>query len=308
MMTSLASIVRLQSGIRGVTQSNLQHGLEWTSRHQTSLEDLFEQSPEQLQQILHISKETAQAILNQTSETVQPVVDQLVAKDWQVITSLDEAYPASLKRFSNMPSVLYVWGNVQLLTQSGLGFSGARDVSQDGLNITQTLVADAVFNGHQIISGHARGVDAIAHQTALETEGATLFVLPEGCLKFSLRNELRELVKQYRQHVVVVSEFPPLMPWATQNAMIRNKTIIGLSQGLCVIEAGNTGGTWAAANEALQMDIPLYVVDYENHPASAVGNAMLIQHGGIPIEFKGAQSRLPLSLKSNSKSKQLELF
>jgi DNA processing protein len=90
--------------------------------------------------------------------------------------------------------------------------------------------------------------------------------------------------------------------------MIRNKTIIGLSQGLCVIEAGNTGGTWAAANEALQMDIPLYVVDYENHPASAVGNAMLIQHGGIPIEFKGAQSRLPLSLKSNSKSKQLELF
>ena len=66
---------------------------------------------------------------------------------------------------------------------------------------------------------------------------------------------------------VVVSEFPPKLPWSVGNAMQRNRTICGLVHAMIVIEAGTTGGTWAAGQAALELGVPLFVLDFPNPAA-----------------------------------------
>ena len=89
-----------------------------------------------------------------------------------------------------------------------------------------------------VISGHAPGADLAAHQGAVEAGGVTILVLPEGILQFRLNAELRATFEQTPDRFVVVSEFPPRMPWSTRNAMIRNNTILGLARGACRHRSG----------------------------------------------------------------------
>ena len=82
-------------------------------------------------------------------------------------------------------------------------------------------------------------------------------------------------------NLVVVSSFPPRLPWSVGNAMARNHLICGLSGALIVIEAGDTGGTLAAGRAALAHGVPLFVVDFA--PPAAPGNALLLAAGGVPL-------------------------
>ena len=69
--------------------------------------------------------------------------------------------------------------------------------------------------------------------------------------------------------------------------MQRNRTILGLANAAIIVEAGLTGGTFAAGETALEMDQLLFVVTYGGPPASAMGNAVLIARGGRPLLFPG---------------------
>jgi DNA processing protein len=90
--------------------------------------------------------------------------------------------------------------------------------------------------------------------------------------------------KEAKDRIVVMSQFPPHQPWQVSNAMKRNATAICLSEAFCVIESGDeTGGTWQAGLTALKHNVPLYVLDYDDPPESALGNQKLIQKGGVSI-------------------------
>lgn len=202
----------------------------------------------------------------------------------KVLERDDDAYPARLRALldSQAPERLYAMGNLQLLRRQSISFCGARDASEKGIEAAALCAATAATNGFVIVSGNARGVDRATHRVALERGGATVLVLPEGLDHFRIVGELRDVWDWER--VLVLSQFDPKTVWQSYHAMSRNKVIMGLSCAMIVVEAGEKGGTRAAGEEALRLQIPLFAVDYGFDEAVAPGNRVLIKHGAQPLK------------------------
>jgi len=199
-------------------------------------------------------------------------------------TILDHSYPVSLKNLLKMstPPVLSMIGNVGLLRNKKIGFSGSRKVSDKGIEITRDCVDQlSHISNVSIVSGYAQGVDKEAHYTALKSGGSTIIVLPNGIKAFYVRKELREVWDWNR--VLVISEYLPEDVWTVTRAMNRNNTIIGLSDAMVVVEAGLTGGSLDAGNKTLQDHKPLFVPRYAEYPTSALGNPLLLEKGAHSI-------------------------
>jgi DNA protecting protein DprA len=199
-------------------------------------------------------------------------------------TILDHSYPVSLKNLLKMstPPVLSMIGNVGLLRNKKIGFSGSRKVSDKGIEITRDCVDQlSHISNVSIVSGYAQGVDKEAHYTALKSGGSTIIVLPNGIKAFYVRKELREVWDWNR--VLVISEYLPEDVWTVTRAMNRNNTIIGLSDAMVVVEAGLTGGSLDAGNKTLKDHKPLFVPRYAEYPTSALGNPLLLEKGAHSI-------------------------
>lgn len=196
----------------------------------------------------------------------------------------DARYPQRLKVVlgKQAPKRLFLRGNVALLEEHAISFCGARDVSEKGIEAAILCARTATKNNFVVTSGNARGVDRATHREALEEGGATILVLPEGIDNFRVAPELRDVWDWSR--VLVVSQFEPNAIWRSYHAMERNKTIMALSCAMIVIEAGEKGGTRAAGEDALRLNIPLYAIDYGFDETVAPGNRHLIRKGAKPLK------------------------
>ncbi|MCD4685897.1 MAG: DNA-processing protein DprA [Anaerolineae bacterium] len=314
MDTHKLTLLRLQT-TTGIGPRTLHQILKWAGDSESQLNSLFYLESDELKRLFKLKDDTISALKDASAEDVEALASELYRRGVQVLTRWDDAYPAHLleKLGEKAPALLYVHGNPEKLSAPGVAFSGSRRVSEQGIEHTIQLAQATVKRGYSVISGHAPGVDAVAHRTALENSGVTVLVLPEGILKFRLRAELRDFHEQTPENVLVVSEFPPQMSWSAGNAMIRNRTLIGLSKALCVIEAGETGGTLNAGQTALKLGVPVFVLDYPDPPKSAAGNPVLLQKGARPISVT-PRAMLPdlldddLHTQAPEKPSQLPLF
>lgn len=188
-------------------------------------------------------------------------------------------YPEKLKKVlgEKAPEKLYVWGNLKLLERPAVGFCGSRNVSQKGLDVTADTAQQLAELNWVVVSGHARGVDTIAHKTALENGAGTIVVLPQGIDGFKLRRELRPFADSGQ--LLIVSEFSPTAGWNVGYAMQRNATIIGLSDAMVLVESRLEGGTFNAGQTALKLNCPLFVASYQVAESNNEGNVHFIKHG-----------------------------
>ncbi|MCD8081724.1 MAG: DNA-protecting protein DprA [Bacteroides sp.] len=229
-------------------------------------------------------------------ENKESVFDTVKSKfEVRWMFSAQPDYPQELISFlkNATPPVLSYIGNIDLLRKRKVGFSGSRKVSEKGLGITKDCVGQLVARDVCIISGYAKGVDMEAHQVALESGGSTIFVLPEGINSFRIKKELKEFWDWER--VLVISEFRPTDMWMASRAMQRNGSIIGLSDVMVVVEAGETGGSLAAGERTMGAGRSLFVPLYGEVPESARGNSILIEKGAFPICRSKESGRANLS-------------
>lgn len=191
----------------------------------------------------------------------------------------DEKYPDDVRKLlqQNTPTVLSYMGNLDLLKKKKVGFSGSRKVSEKGMWIAEDCANQLAADDFCIVSGYAKGVDLIAHKAALKAGTSTIVVLPEGIGGFYIRPELHDVWDWNR--VLVISEFMPHEKWMASRAMKRNMTIIGLSDAMLVIEAGETGGSLDAGMKTMQVGKALFVPLYGDIPESAMGNNVLLNKG-----------------------------
>ena len=166
---------------------------------------------------------------------------------------------------------LDLYGRADLLLTAGLGLCGARDASQHGVDLARVVGTIAAELRVPLVSGYARGVDTAGHVTALAEGGSTVAVLAEGMERFQLREEYRGLAAELDE-LTVVSQFDSAAQWTVRRAMARNSLICALSAVFVVIEPGESGGTIAAAREALRTSrdgrkqpLPLILVLREDH-------------------------------------------
>lgn len=200
----------------------------------------------------------------------------------KLIPFTDKRYPVPLKRVESFPPILYMLGNQALVQKSAVGICGSRNASDSGLRNARNFGQTAGKLGLVVVSGYAKGIDTMAHLGAMDSNGYTIVVLPEGINQFR-RKRVFNNVSDFDERTLIISQFYPKMTWQISAAMDRNAVICGISDAVAIVEAGETGGTIAAGRVCLAQKKPLWVIDYDKLPSSAGGNRTLINEGGISL-------------------------
>ena len=196
-----------------------------------------------------------------------------------ILTPSDEEYPERLREIYDPPAVLWIRGDVQLLSRSGIAVVGTRHPSTYGAGMAEMLSRDLAARGLTILSGMARGVDTAAHKGALEARGKTVAVWGTG-IDVIYPKENKRLAEQIVQRGgTIVSEYPLGTFPAPQNFPVRNRILSGLSVGVLVIEAAEHSGTRITARLAMEQNRDVYAVPGNVTNKNAWGPNTLIKQG-----------------------------
>ncbi|SFC73425.1 DNA-processing protein DprA [Clostridium uliginosum] len=194
------------------------------------------------------------------------------------ITYSNPLYKEKLKQIKEVPYYLFYKGNIDLINKKSLAIVGARKFSNYGLATTKVLTKEIITNNIALISGGARGIDSIAHKTALENDGNTIVVL--GCgIDIVYPPENKALFSKIVEKGLIISEFPIGMPPLKYNFPLRNRIISGLSDGVIVIEATEKSGSLITARKAQEQNKPVLVVPGSILYKGAAGTNKLIKDG-----------------------------
>jgi DNA processing protein len=200
----------------------------------------------------------------------------------KILTWEDEMYPQRLKEIDQPPPVLYIRGSYLPDDLFAVAIVGTRRVTAYGRQITEELAAYLASNGITVVSGLARGVDAIAHQTALKAGGRTIGVLGSGVDKI-YPPEHRGLAEKMTGSGAIVSDYAPGTPPDASNFPPRNRIISGLSLAVVVIEAGETSGALITAEFAAEQGREVFAVPGSILAPQSKGTNKLIQNGALPL-------------------------
>ena len=200
----------------------------------------------------------------------------------KILTWQDEAYPTRLKEIDQPPPVLYIRGDYLPDDLFAVAIVGTRRVTPYGRQITEELSAFLAANNITVISGLARGVDAIAHQTTLKSGGRSIGVLGSGVDKI-YPPEHRGLAQQMMQRGAIISDYAPGTPPDASNFPPRNRIISGLSLAVVVIEAGETSGALITAEFAAEQGREIFAVPGSILAPQSKGTNKLIQNGALPL-------------------------
>ncbi len=200
----------------------------------------------------------------------------------KILTWQDESYPQRLKEIDQPPPVLYIRGEYLPDDHFAVAIVGTRRVTPYGRQITEELSSFLAANGMTVISGLARGVDAIAHQTVLKAGGRTIGVLGSGVDKI-YPPEHRVLAEQMMEHGAIISDYAPGTPPDASNFPPRNRIISALSLAVVVVEAGETSGALITAEFAAEQGREVFAVPGSILAPQSKGTNKLIQRGALPL-------------------------
>ncbi|MFC2064143.1 DNA-processing protein DprA [Chloroflexota bacterium] len=207
---------------------------------------------------------------------------KVLSRGINVVISEDEEYPSRLKEIEQSPPVLYYRGEISKEDFWAVAIVGTRRITSYGRQVADEISSYLARNGITIISGLARGVDAIAHQAALRVGGRTLAVLGCGVDRI-YPPEHRNLTEEIVQQGAVVSDYPLGTPPDGSNFPPRNRIISGLSMAVVVIEAGQRSGALITANYAADQGRDVFAVPGNIQAHQSKGSNMLIQQGAHPL-------------------------
>jgi DNA processing protein len=200
-----------------------------------------------------------------------------------VITIQDAFYPPLLKELADPPPLLFVRGNVELLTMPQIAIVGSRNPSTSGRGTAFEFAKSLSLCGFVITSGLALGIDAASHQGALSVGGGTIAVAGTGLDRvYPARH--KDLATEIVMKGAMVSEFPPGTVAKANHFPRRNRIISGLSQGLLVVEAAKQSGSLITARMALEQNREVFAIPGSIHNPLARGCNALIREGAKLVE------------------------
>ncbi len=209
-------------------------------------------------------------------------MERVTAQGIAILTWQDELYPHRLIEIDQPPPVLYVRGALTTEDSWAVAVVGTRRVSAYGRQVTEELSAFLVANGVTVVSGLARGVDAIAHQSALKNGGRTLGVLGCGVDRI-YPPEHSQLAEKMMMSGAVISDYAPGTPPDASNFPPRNRIISGLSMATVVVEAGDTSGALITAQFAVDQGREVFAVPGNILAPQSKGTNRLIAQGARPM-------------------------
>jgi len=212
------------------------------------------------------------------------------AREWlaaspgrHLLTEADPAYPSLLAAIPAPPPVLYVDGRLSCLAAAQIAVVGSRQATPSARDTAREFAVGLARAGLVITSGLAHGIDAAAHQGALDGGGATLAVF--GCgVDHVYPAANRGLAGRIREQGALVSEFPlgarPLPAFFPR----RNRIISGLALGTLVVEAALTSGSLVTARHALEQGREVFAMPGSVRNPLSRGCHALLRDGAVLAE------------------------
>jgi DNA processing protein len=228
--------------------------------------------PKTLENLLRIRRDCS---LEQIWENVQ-------RRGLQVLTWEDEGYPRRLREIDQPPPVLYVRGTLTPEDEWSVAVVGTRRVTAYGRQVAEELAAFLAQQGVTVVSGLARGVDRIAHESALKAGGRTIGVLGSGVDRI-YPPEHQKLAEQMAERGAVISDYALGTPPDSVNFPPRNRIISGFSMATVVVEAGETSGALITATFAVNQGRDVFSVPGGIYAPQSKGTNRLIRDGAHPL-------------------------
>jgi DNA processing protein len=210
------------------------------------------------------------------------VMADIERQNIQVLTWQDEKYPARLKEIIQPPPVLYLRGSYELEDAWAVSVVGTRHITAYGRQVAEELGRFLGSHGISVVSGLARGVDAVAHAASLDAGGRSLAVLGSGVDRL-YPPENRQLAARLIEAGGLLSDYAPGTPPESANFPPRNRIISGLGLAVVVVEAGLESGAMITATFAAEQGREVFAVPGNIHAPQSAGTNRLIQDGARPL-------------------------
>ena len=238
------------------------------------------------------------AALRNARKTIEPdaEVAQLHKAGATALTWDDPHYPRLLREVADPPPVLFVKGQITDADAFAISIVGTRNATVYGREVAEMLAGDMARNQITVVSGMARGIDAVAHQAAINAKGRTIAVL--GCgVDVVYPPEHRRLAQQITEHGAIVSDYPIGTPPDAANFPPRNRIISGLSMGVVVVEADERSGALITTEFAAEQGRDVFAVPGNIFNKSSRGPNKLIQNGAkVVLDTQSVLEELNLSM------------
>ena len=194
------------------------------------------------------------------------------------VFTIEPGYPPALAAIDAPPPMLYVKGDLSILTRPAVAIVGSRQASAAGHKLTRQFATGIGQAGYVIVSGLARGIDAAAHETAIET--GTVAVVAGG-VDIIYPPENTALHAAITEKGAIVSELPPGFEPRGKDFPRRNRLISGIALGVLVIEAARRSGTLTTARHANEQGRIVFAVPGHPLDPRAEGTNSLLKSGAI---------------------------
>ena len=253
-----------------------------------NLEEIFKAKKSEFSGVEGITKAIAESIIQARNDLsvferkFDLLIDKCERKNIKIITIKNEEYPKNLKKIFNAPVILFYKGELNPIDEYSIGVVGTRYNSEYGKNACVKIVEELANKRIPIISGLAKGIDCIAHNTALENGALTYAIL--GCgVDVIYPAENRKVYEAIESKGAIISEYEPGAKPDKGNFPDRNRIISGISLGVLVVETGLKGGSLLTTGYALDQNREVFAVPCSIFQKKFEGTNDMIKKGAAKL-------------------------
>lgn len=248
------------------------------------LRDILRLKKPDLTSVPGLGEKTAEKILTfPFEERLEKELAIAEKRKVRILTCLDDDYPQQLNNIYSPPLVLYVQGEMLSDEEVAMAVVGTRHATEYGKVTASRISGDLAARGIVIVSGMARGIDAVAHMAAIRSKGRTIGVMGSG-LDVIYPSEHRKLYSQIAGSGAVITEFAFGTKPDKSNFPIRNRIISGLAYGTLIIEASEKSGTLITGKYSLEQGRELFAVPGNITSKQSIGTNFLIKKGAKLVQ------------------------
>jgi DNA processing protein len=216
----------------------------------------------------------------------------------RLVNWTEPEYPQNLLQIYDPPVMLYVRGNPEALNLPSISIVGTRRPTLYGTQMAERLGRELAARGLVLVSGMARGIDAIGHQGAMAANGRAVGVLGTG-VDVCYPKENRKLYEKVLERGAIVSEFPLGTHPAPENFPIRNRIVAGVPLGVVVVEGAQYSGSLITARLAMEFGREVFGVPGNvTQPVSFAPNQLIKQGAKLITNGADVIEELPTPVRA----------
>jgi DNA processing protein len=246
-----------------------------------SAEAVLQASLEELRAVPGMSLAAATAVRETSVDNAARIVRGTEERGGTVLLPSNRRFPQALKDIPDAPTLLFARGHLELLSRPAVAIVGSRSHTRYGAEACRHFAGGLARAGLAVVSGMARGLDAVAHTAALDAGGGTVGVLGNGLgVVYPAGN--RALYDRVAEGGCLITEFPPGERPNAGSFPRRNRLVSGLARCTLVVEARERSGTLITVECALRQGKEAMAVPGPITSPLSLGTNRLIQQGAKP--------------------------